>query len=65
MAWSAELKNVESLFFYLLSLLGWLKFIELPGAKRWGYYAATLAAFLLALLAKTTACTLPVRSSTG
>lgn len=58
-AWSAELKNIESLFFCLLSLLAWLKFIDLPDASRWRYYGLAFAAFLLALFAKTTACTIP------
>ena len=58
-AWVTELKNLESLFFYLLAVLAWLKFIESPDGKARGYYAAALAACLLALLAKTTACTLP------
>ena len=58
-AWVAELKNLESLFFYLLALLAWMKFTELPGRPPWHYYALALASFLLALFAKTTACTLP------
>jgi tetratricopeptide (TPR) repeat protein len=52
-AWVTELKNVESLFFYVLALLAWLKFLDASGPPPWRYY-------LLALFAKTTACTLPV-----
>jgi tetratricopeptide (TPR) repeat protein len=58
-AWVSELKNVESLFFYLLSLLTWMKFTEPAGRSPGHYYALALACFLLALFAKTTACTLP------
>lgn len=58
-AWVTELKNIESLFFYLLALLAWMKFVDPPGPPRWRYYGLALAAFLLALFAKTTACTLP------
>jgi hypothetical protein len=73
-AWITELKNVESVFFYLLALLAWMTFVEPPpgvaadrsslsNAKRrqahWPYYALAVVAYLLALFAKTTACTLP------
>jgi tetratricopeptide (TPR) repeat protein len=58
-AWVAELKNIESLFFYLLALLAWMKFAELEGRTQWRYYGFALVAYLLALFAKTTACTLP------
>jgi tetratricopeptide (TPR) repeat protein len=58
-AWITELKNIESLFFYLLALLAWMKFVDSPGPPRCRYYGLALAAFLLALFAKTTACTLP------
>jgi len=59
-AWVTELKNVESLFFYLLAVLGWVTFLDRPGPERWRFYGLALAAGLLALFAKTTACTLPV-----
>jgi protein O-mannosyl-transferase len=55
-AWVTELKNTESTFFYLLTLLAWLRFCE--GRSFWNYGLA-LGLALLALLAKTTACTLP------
>lgn len=58
-AWIAELKNVESLLFYLLALLAWMKFIEPSDRSRWLYYGLALASYVLALFAKTTACTLP------
>lgn len=56
-AWITELKNVQSLFFMLLSLLAWVEFVD--GRRRSAMYALALAAFSLALLSKTTACTLP------
>jgi tetratricopeptide (TPR) repeat protein len=58
-AWVTELKNIESLLFYLLAVLAWFKFDELPAPARWFYYALALAAYLPALFAKSTACTLP------
>ena len=58
-AWVTELKNLESLFFYLLAVLAWLKFTDQAAVHRWWFYAMALVACLLALFAKTTACTLP------
>src|SRR5438067_9931049 len=58
-AWITERKNVLMGFFYLLTLLAWVEFIDLEKAKRWEYYAAALFFYLLALSAKSTACTLP------
>lgn len=49
-AWITERKNVLSLFFALLAVYSWLEFED--GRKR-RWYAAALAAFALALLAKT------------
>jgi tetratricopeptide (TPR) repeat protein len=58
-AWITERKNVLSLFFFLASLLAWMRFAE-PGARAKGrYYALSLACHALALFSKTTACTLP------
>ena len=58
-AWITERKNVLSLFFFLASLLAWMRFAE-PGARaRGGYYSVALACHALALFSKTTACTLP------
>jgi hypothetical protein len=55
-AWITELKNTESTFFYLLAVLAWLAFI---GKSSWRLYALTFLLYLLALFAKTTACTMP------
>ena len=55
-AWVTELKNTESTLFYLLALFAWLRFC---GGKGQGCYALALGLQLLALFAKTTACTLP------
>ncbi|MGC4073585.1 MAG: tetratricopeptide repeat protein [Nibricoccus sp.] len=56
-AWISELKNVQSLFFFLLSLLAWIEFVE--ERRGFGAYALSLLFCALALLSKTTACTLP------
>lgn len=64
-AWVAELKNVQSGFFCLLFLLAWLRFDPLDGSprpdpparRRW--YGLALLAFLLALLTKPVAVSVP------
>ncbi|HEY8155871.1 MAG TPA: tetratricopeptide repeat protein [Myxococcota bacterium] len=61
-AWISERKNVLSGAFYLASALAYLRYAEAhergsPRARR--LWAASLALFLCALLAKTVACTLP------
>ncbi|MGB8356776.1 MAG: tetratricopeptide repeat protein, partial [Chthoniobacteraceae bacterium] len=65
-AWITERKNVLMLFFFLLSLLSWVKFIDdpagpanAPARRKWLFYALALLFLALALFAKTTACTLP------
>jgi len=62
-AWITERKNVLMLFFFLLSLLAWVEFIDdSPGgpvSRRWKFYALALLFHALALFSKTTACTLP------
>jgi tetratricopeptide (TPR) repeat protein len=55
-AWVTELKNTESTLFYLLALLAWLHFCAGKGRR---FYALAIFLHLLALFAKTTACTLP------
>jgi tetratricopeptide (TPR) repeat protein len=54
-----ERKNVLSLFFFLLALLAWLRFIDEPAKRKLLAYAFALVCYALALFAKTTACTLP------
>ena len=58
-AWITELKNVLMGFFFLLTLLAWIDFIDLKTPRRWLFYAAAIFFFSLALSAKTTACTVP------
>ncbi|HXI72581.1 MAG TPA: tetratricopeptide repeat protein [Verrucomicrobiae bacterium] len=58
-AWITELKSILSLFFILLALLAWIKFMEEPPRRLWGYYGVALVCYLLALCSKTTACTFP------
>jgi protein O-mannosyl-transferase len=56
-AWITELKNVQSTFFYLLALLAYLRFAF--HGQSMGLYALAFLAFVLAVLSKTVACTLP------
>jgi len=58
-AWITERKNVLMAFFFFLTLLAWLKFIEEKSARPWRFYVLALVFYALALFAKTTACTLP------
>lgn len=58
-AWIAERKNVLMGLFFLLSLLAWVKFVEVSSRRRWRYYGLALVFYTLALFSKTTACTLP------
>lgn len=55
-AWISERKNVLSGLFYLLSLYAFLKYEDKPGK---GLYILSLLLFVMALLCKTVACTLP------
>ena len=55
--WIAERKDVLYTFFFLLSLITYLKFSE---TKKWWFYIIALLAFTLSLLSKAMAVTLPV-----
>ncbi len=58
-AWVSERKNVLSGFFYLSSLLTYLRFVE--GAKPRGrFYGLALGLFVCALLSKTSAVSMPL-----
>ena len=58
-AWITERKNVLSTYFYLLTVLLWIEFLDEPSRKKWQLYAFALVCGALALFAKTTACTIP------
>lgn len=59
-AWITELKNVQCCFFYLLSILSWIRFDSnrLPSRAPW--YAASFLFFALSLLSKPASVMLPV-----
>ncbi len=58
-AWITERKNVLMGFFFLLTLWEWIRFIDEKTVRPWRYYSLALVFYILALSAKTTACTLP------
>src|SRR2546430_13368346 len=58
-AWISELKNVLMGFFFLLTLLAWIEYVDATTRRRRILYLAALLSYLLALSAKATACTLP------
>ena len=58
-AWITERKNVLMGFFFLLTLLAWIAFVDERTRRPWILYCLALIFYLLALSAKTTACTLP------
>jgi Flp pilus assembly protein TadD len=58
-AWITERKNVLMVFFFLLTLLAWIAFVDERTKRPWRFYGLALILYLLALSAKATACTLP------
>jgi tetratricopeptide (TPR) repeat protein len=58
-AWVTECKNVLMVFFFLLTLLAWIRFTDEKTMHSWRFYTLALVFYALALSAKTTACTLP------
>ena len=58
-AWITERKNVLMGFFFLLTLLAWIAFIDERTKRPWRFYGLALFLYALALSAKSTACTLP------
>ena len=58
-AWITERKNVLMAFFFLLTLLAWIAFLDERTKRRWLFYCLALVLYVLALSAKATACTLP------
>src|SRR5437667_1735635 len=58
-AWISELRNVLMGFFFLLTLLTWIEYVDAPHKHRRILYLAALVFYLLVLSAKATACTLP------
>jgi len=58
-AWITERKNVLMGFFFLLTLLAWIVFVDERTRRSWLFYCLALVCYVLALSAKATACTLP------
>jgi tetratricopeptide (TPR) repeat protein len=59
-AWVSERKDVLSAFFFLLSVLAYLRFTSSRDSKRSIFYGACLILFAMALMSKPMAVTLPV-----
>jgi tetratricopeptide (TPR) repeat protein len=58
-AWITERKNVLMGFFFLLTLVAWIAFVDKRTRRPWIFYCLALIFYVLALSAKATACTLP------
>ena len=58
-AWITEQKNVLMGFFFLLTLLAWTRFVDERERQPWRFYRLAIVFYVLALSAKSTACTLP------
>ena len=58
-AWITERKNVLMAFFFLLTLLAWIAFVDERTRRPWFFYCLGTVLYALALSAKSTACTLP------
>ena len=58
-AWISERKNVLMAFFFLLTLVAWIAFVDKRTRRPWIFYCLALIFYVLALSAKATACTLP------
>jgi protein O-mannosyl-transferase len=58
-AWISEFKNVLMGFFFLLTVSMWIEYIDPARERRRLFYFGALVFYLLALFAKSTACTLP------
>jgi len=59
-AWISQRKNLLSMFFFLVAWEGYSRYREAPAGKGRLVYAASVAAFVLSLLAKSMTVILPV-----
>jgi tetratricopeptide (TPR) repeat protein len=59
-AWATERRDVLSGFFYLLTILAYLRSCQVAERRRWTWYGGALALFGCALLSKSIAVSLPV-----
>lgn len=59
-AWISERKDVLCAFFYLLSLLAYLKYVSSPDSKKPLFYIISLILFIAALMSKPMAVSLPL-----
>ena len=59
-AWVIGRKDILATLFYLSSVLAYIRFTEMPRGRRGGPYLLAVALFVLGLLSKSIAITLPV-----
>lgn len=59
-AWVSERKDVLSAFFFLLTLLTYIKYVRANGSNRMYFYSLSLISFILALMSKPMVVTLPI-----
>jgi tetratricopeptide (TPR) repeat protein len=58
-AWISERKNIVALLFFLLAILCYLRFVDVP-ANKWKFYLVSLFAFALGMLSKGSIAILPI-----
>lgn len=59
-AWISERKDVLSAFFFLLTLLTYVKYVSSQGSKKSIFYVLSILSYLFALMSKPMAVSLPV-----
>lgn len=59
-AWISERKDVLSAFFYLSSVLAYLKYVSAINSKKRIFYTVSLISFILAIMSKPMAVSLPI-----
>lgn len=59
-AWISERKDVLSAFFFLLTLISYIKYVSMADSKRFRFYILSIMLFIFALLSKPMVVMLPI-----